>query len=146
MVLWAIVVAVILVTALISFVLARIGVKKKVRNSVSRVAILDAAGERLAHVPERRRSERIACRVRVFVYGHVPGEEEPFYEEATTLDVSAYGGMITVAANVSVGQRFLLTNTVTQENQECHVVRCTRNGPAECEMAFEFPHLTPNFW
>jgi PilZ domain len=146
MVPWFIVVAVVLITALISFALLRVVLRKKAPNSIVRVPLSRAAGKTPAHIPERRRGERTACRVRVFIYGHAPDEEEPFYEEATTSNVSACGGTITVAANVSVGQKLLLTNTVTQENQECRVVRCTRNGHTKCEVAFEFAQSAPTFW
>jgi hypothetical protein len=146
MVPWAIVGAVVLVTILIAFALVRIGVRKKAPKSTDRVPISPAAGKTLTHVVERRRSQRTACRVHVFVYGHARGEEGPFYEEAATFEVSAHGGLLAITANVAVGQPLLLTNMASHEDQECRVVRCVHNNQPKCDVAFELVQPNPTFW
>ncbi len=94
---------------------------------------------------DRRRSERVVRRVPVLVYGHAPGEE-PFHEEATTLQVCAYGGLLRVATSVKVGQRLLLTNKLTQEEQQCHVIRFGPQHGKKLVVAIEFTRAAPDFW
>jgi hypothetical protein len=93
----------------------------------------------------RRRSERTVLRVPVLVYGHALGEE-PFYEEATTIQVSAHGGLLALTSNVRVGQKLLLTNNLTQEEQQCEVVRFGPRHPQKVVVAFEFARPVPSFW
>ncbi len=95
--------------------------------------------------PDRRRSERIELRVPVLIYGHPPGGD-PFYEEATTLQVSAHGGLLILPPGVKVGQKLLLTNKHTQEEQECHVVRFDPPYREKLVAGIEFTQPVPDFW
>lgn len=135
-----------LITALGAFALLRFGLGRTSSDSTRRLPIEGETRKKAGHIPERRRNERIACQVRVFVYGHTSLEEEPFYEEATTSEVSASGGLLALTAPVLEGQRLLLTNMVTQEDRECRVVRWIRNGRPRGHVAFEFAQPAPNFW
>jgi len=94
---------------------------------------------------DRRRSARLALCVPVFVYGHAHGEE-PFHEETKTLRVNAHGGLLTLAASVKRGQKLLLTNKVTQKEQECHVVYLGPKHPKKIDVGIEFTRPTPDFW
>ena len=94
---------------------------------------------------ERRRSERLALRVAVLVYGHAPGKQ-PFHEEATTLEGSSHGGLLTLATKVWVGQKLLLMNITNQEEQECHVVRLGLKHRKKRDVAIEFTRPAPDFW
>lgn len=95
---------------------------------------------------DHRRSERLDLCVPVFVYGRA-SDDEPFYEETKTLEVNAYGGLITMAMGVKRGQKLLLANAVTQKEQECHVVYL---GPKhlnkKTDVAIEFTQPAPDFW
>jgi hypothetical protein len=141
-VLWALLAAVFLATAVVAFALAKLALGRK--RSGSRIDTA-AGGVQAAKISERRRSKRFLCQVRVFVYGHAPGKK-PFHEEATTLEVSSHGGLLTLAANVSVGQKLLLTNVANREERECRVVRFTPKHRQKREVAIEFARSAPDFW
>jgi hypothetical protein len=69
---------------------------------------------------ERRRSARWNARLIVFVYGHT-ADWSPFHERASSLNVSASGARLSMVMTVRPGQPLLLTNNVTQTEQECRV-------------------------
>ncbi len=94
---------------------------------------------------ERRRSRRWTLDVPVFVYGHRIGKE-PFHEEAHTLGVSAYGGLLVLCANVRPGQKLLLMNKTTQVEQECTVVYLGPRRTKTTEVAIEFNLPNAKFW
>jgi hypothetical protein len=93
---------------------------------------------------DRRRSERVSRNINVFVYGHTQNRK-PFHEEAVTLEISSGGALLTLAADVFVGQKLLLTNIANREEMECCVVRFERNGQQKI-VAMEFPESVPDFW
>lgn len=74
-----------------------------------------------ADLSERRSSPRTSKYVPVFVYGYT-APDEPFHEQTNTLEVNANGGLLRLDANVHFGQKLLLMNRVTKEEQECYVV------------------------
>ena len=143
-VLWVIVAAICLATAMGALALPKIVLGEERRAGATSI---DAAygGRRAAKHMERRRSERFLHRVSVFAYVHAPGEN-PFHEEATTSEVSSHGGLLTLTANVCVGQKLLLTNVASQEERECYVVRFTRKDRQKGDVAVEFAQSTPDFW
>ena len=94
---------------------------------------------------ERRRGRRWTLDVPVFVYGH-SASKEPFHEEAHTLGVSAYGGLLVLGANVRPGQKLLLTNRSTQAEQECTVVYLGPRRAKTTEVAIEFNLPNARFW
>ena len=67
---------------------------------------------------DRRRAERTALQVPVFVYGH-SRRKKPFYEETTSLVVSSHGALLPLSNRVRVGQELLLTNPATRSEQPC---------------------------
>jgi hypothetical protein len=95
---------------------------------------------------ERRRSPRASVYVPVFVYGHV-ADAEPFHQETNTLQVNANGALLKLDANVAYGQKLLLTNRVTQEEQECYVVTLLRRPKhADLCVGVAFANSAPGFW
>ncbi len=96
-------------------------------------------------LPDRRRSRRWALDVSVYVYGHDPGKE-PFHEEAHTLNVSANGALLLLSAPVSKGQMLLLTNQLTQKEQDCRVVYLGTKHSRTVEAGVAFPQTNPDFW
>ena len=98
-----------------------------------------------AEVPDRRRSRRWALDIPVYVYGHGPGKE-PFHEEAHTLHVNANGALLLLSVPVRKGQKLLLTNTLTQKEQDCRIVFLGTRRTRTVEAGVAFPLTNPDFW
>ena len=81
----------------------------------------------------------------MLVYGHDLGQE-PFHEEAHTLHVNSNGGLLLLSAPVREGQKLLLTNRFTQEEQNCNVVFLGTRHSRTVEAGIAFPETNPNFW
>ena len=96
-------------------------------------------------VPDRRRSRRWAFDISVYVYGYGPGKE-PFHEEAHTLHVNANGALLLLSVPVRKGQKLLLTNTLTQKEQDCRVVFLGTRRSRTIEAGVAFPLTNPGFW
>jgi hypothetical protein len=94
---------------------------------------------------DRRRSRRWDLDVPVFVYGHSTAQE-PFHEEAHTLDVSANGALLMLGARVQPGQKLLLINKSTQAEQECRVVYLGERRTQSAAVAIEFGQANAHFW
>lgn len=95
---------------------------------------------------ERRRSSRTSLYVPVFVYGYTSADE-PFHQDTNTLQVNANGGLLRLDANVQCGQKLLVMNRVTQEEQECYVVTLTkRPNHSDLRVGVAFANSAPGFW
>jgi hypothetical protein len=94
--------------------------------------------------PERRRAHRVSLATSVFVYGWA--ENEPFSENAKTVDVSATGGLMLLSKKVALSQKLLLTNASSTEDLPCRVVRSAKTPSGRLAVAFEFLHTSPTFW
>jgi hypothetical protein len=101
--------------------------------------------EDAAEYPDRRRSRRWAFDISVYVYGHGP-EKEPFHEEAHTLNVNANGALLLLSVPVQKGQTLLLTNQLTQREQDCRVVFLGTKHSRTVETGVAFPRTNPDFW
>jgi hypothetical protein len=103
-------------------------------------------GDGASRTSERRRSKRIEVLRPVFVSGH-RGDAEPFFEETVSLQVSAHGGLLVLAANVRIGQELLLATNRTQTPfQPCRVARLVSSTHLRTEVAVEFVPPAPEFW
>src|SRR5271154_3354052 len=89
-------------------------------------------------IPDRRRSRRWSLDVRVYVYGHGQ-EKEPFHEEAHTLNVSANGALLLLSVPIRKGQKLLLTNSLTQREQDCRVIFVGTRRSRTVEAGIAFP-------
>ena len=96
-------------------------------------------------ISDRRRSRRWALDLSVYVYGHGPGKD-PFHEEAHTLSVNANGGLLLLSVPVQMGQTLLLTNQLTQQEQDCRVVFLGTRHSRTVETGVAFPQTNPDFW
>ena len=96
-------------------------------------------------IRDRRRSRRAPLDISVYVYGHGPGTE-PFHEEAHTLNVNANGALLLLSVPVYQGQRLLLTNQLTQQDQDCRVVFLGTQNSRTVETGVAFPQTNPEFW
>jgi len=81
----------------------------------------------------------------VLVFGDAT-TEEPFFEETTTLEVSAHGGLLSLTTSVKTGQGLRLANKDTGKEQECHVVRVGAQHPNMNDVAVEFAQPAHDFW
>ena len=104
-----------------------------------------APAERAVEIPDRRRSRRWSLDIPVYVYGHGQGKE-PFHEEAHTLHVNANGALLLLSVPVRKGQKLLLTNTLTQQEQDCQVVFLGTRRSRTIEAGIAFPMTNPDFW
>jgi len=94
---------------------------------------------------ERRRCARWNAHVPVFVYGHTC-DQTPFHEDAYSSVVSERGALLIMTTPVPVGEKLLLTNKVTQADQECRVAHVgPREGPS-VSVGVEFAAADPHFW
>ena len=101
--------------------------------------------EGATEVPDRRRSRRWSLDIPVYVYGNGPGKE-PFHEEAHTLHVNANGALLLLSVPVKKGQKLLLTNRLTQKEQDCRVVFLGTRRTRTVEAGIAFPHTNSGFW
>ena len=105
----------------------------------------ESPAEEAAETSDRRRSRRLPLDVAVYVYGYGPGKE-PFHEEAHTLNVNANGGLLLLSVPVQKGQQLLLTNQMTQQDQDCRVVYLGTRHSRTVETGVAFPRTNPEFW
>src|SRR5579863_4959016 len=108
-------------------------------------ALAETALADVVEIPNRRRSRRLALDVAVYVYGHGPAEE-PFHEEAHTLNVNANGALLLLSVPVQKGQVLLLTNQLTEQEQDCRVVFLGTRHSRTVETGVAFPRTNLNFW
>jgi len=101
--------------------------------------------EGATEVPDRRRSRRWSLDVPVYVYGH-DSSKEPFHEEAHTLHVNANGALLLLSVPIRKGQTLHLTNTLTQQEQDCCVVFLGTKRSRTVEAGVAFPLTNPEFW
>jgi len=93
---------------------------------------------------EKRRSERVAITMPVFVYGRAQGK--PFSERTETANVSAQGGLVALSVDLDRSQTLLVTNLQTDEDLACRVARLARNQAGKKLVAVEFLQPAPRFW
>ena len=96
-------------------------------------------------VPDRRRTRRRTFVIPVYIYGHGQGEE-PFHDEAHTLNVSSTGALLLLSFPVREGQKLLLTNSFTEREQDCHVVFIGTRRSRTVEAGVAFPETNADFW
>src|SRR5712691_5197391 len=96
-------------------------------------------------IRDRRRSRRAPLDISVYVYGHGPGAET-FHEEAHTLNVNANGALLLLSVPIRKGQVLLLTNQLTQQEQDCRVVFLGTQHSRTVETGVAFPGTNPEFW
>jgi hypothetical protein len=80
---------------------------------------------------------------------HVFGQDiflESFNEFAHMLSVSAHGGALALAAKVQKGQRILVVNKSTGQEQECRVVHVGSVQEGKWTVGIELLAPVGNFW
>ena len=95
---------------------------------------------------ERRKSARASVYVPLFVYGY-DSASQPFHQDTHSLEVSADGGLVKLDANVHRGQKLLLMNRVTKQEQECYVVGLKMHPKrSHLHVSVSFIQPAPAFW
>ena len=95
---------------------------------------------------DRRKSSRANVYVPLFVYGY-NSSKEPFHQDTHTLEVSAGGGLLKLDASVKRGQKLLLMNRVTKQEQECYVVALKEHATRRhSHVGVSFARPAPEFW
>ena len=80
---------------------------------------------------------------------HVFGQDiflESFNEFAHMLSVNAHGGALALAAKVREGQRILVVNKSTGQEQECRVVDVGSMQGGKWTVGIELLEPVANFW
>ena len=92
-----------------------------------------------------RRSQRLVRRLPVVVCGESP-EREPFREEALAVTFNAHGALLILRAEVELGQKLLLMNPTTWDEQEARVAYFTASYGGLTYAGIEFMRPAPEFW
>ncbi|HTT32428.1 MAG TPA: hypothetical protein VMH48_02400 [Methylomirabilota bacterium] len=92
-----------------------------------------------------RRSGRIFHRVRIQAQGKTH-DRKKFKETCETVVVNAHGGLLILKHEVNNGEMLVLTNPLTQEEQECRVVYLGDLGDKGQRVGIEFLTPAPHFW
>jgi hypothetical protein len=92
-----------------------------------------------------RRSSRVFTRVRVMAAGK--NQHGRRYREACeTIVVSAHGGLLCISQPMAMDALLILTNPLTQEEQECRVVYLGDESDKGQRVGVEFLTPAPRFW
>src|SRR5262245_27968871 len=92
-----------------------------------------------------RRSARAFRRMRVQAQGRTH-DRKKFKETCETVVVSAHGGLLLLKHEVDNGEMLVLTNPLTQEEQECRVVYLGEPVEKGQRVGIEFLTPAPRFW
>ena len=93
---------------------------------------------------ERRRAPRQPVSAPVFVYGW--DGSEPFSEVTETLNISAVGGLMVIAAKVTPTQELILINASSEAELPCRVARTLAMPNGSTAVALEFLQPAMSFW
>lgn len=92
-----------------------------------------------------RRSARAFHKIRVQAQGRTH-DRKKFKETCETVVVSAHGGLLLLKHEVDNGEMLVLTNPLTQEEQECRVVYLGEPIEKGQRVGIEFLTPAPRFW
>jgi len=81
----------------------------------------------------------------VLIYGY-GADKEPFREEANARLVSMYSAELTLVAKVQCGERLLLLDPASDEEQQCEVVSITEQLDGSNVIGVRFRHSVWGFW
>lgn len=96
-------------------------------------------------IKARRRSDRLFHKMRLKAQGR-GHDGRKFNESCETVVVNAHGGLLLLTHEIDNGEILVLTNPLTQEEQECRVVYqgdCNDRGQ---RIGVEFLTPAPRFW
>jgi hypothetical protein len=92
-----------------------------------------------------RRSQRLMQSIPLVAY-RPPRQSPPFFERTHTLVVSAHGALISLVTKVALGQRIVVQNAFSGDEQECRVVFTEKELIGPTKVGIEFQRPAPDFW
>lgn len=92
-----------------------------------------------------RRSERLLRSLPVVVCGESK-KQKPFREEALTIEFSAHGMLLLMYERPRTGQKLLLLNPSTWDEQDASVVHSSPFHDGLHYVGIEFARPAPEFW
>ena len=94
---------------------------------------------------DRRRSQRVLQFVPLVVRGESVGNRI-FWEDTLTTNISAHGALVILAAKVGVGQKLVLMNPKSWQEESVRVTRLGTFDGKRTQVAVEFAQAAPDFW
>ena len=91
-----------------------------------------------------RRSQRVRAQLPVVVKGKLT-DETPFVDPTRAIVLSAHGYLITLSVSVRLGERLMLRNVATREEQDCRVVYLGEKQGGRTEVGLCFKTAAPLF-
>lgn len=92
-----------------------------------------------------RRSTRVFIRIRVRAEGKTNAGRK-FRETCETIVINVQGALLYLEHEVTSGTTLIVTNPLTQEEQECRVVFLGDAGDKGQRVGVEFLSPSPHFW
>lgn len=94
---------------------------------------------------ERRRSRRSFQMVPLVIRGELESKKV-FWEDTFTSNISAHGALMILSAKVRIGQRLVLMNPQTWQEEDACVARLGTSDGARTQVGVEFDRAVPEFW
>ena len=95
--------------------------------------------------PRERRSSRVFARIAVRAAGK-DSDGRKFREDSQTIVVNAHGGLLYLQKPVGLGAELMLSNPLSEEEQECRVVYLGETSEKGTRIGVEFLSPSPHFW
>ena len=92
-----------------------------------------------------RRSTRVFTRIPVHAAGRA-SDGRKFRENSQTIVVNAHGALLYLQHEIVMGAEVILTNPITEEEQDCRVVYIGENSEKGQRIGVEFLSPAPHFW
>jgi PilZ domain len=92
-----------------------------------------------------RRSERVHAQLPVVVRGKSTSNS-PFEDPTRATVLSAHGCLITLSTSVRLGEKLILRNLASREEQDCRVVYIGEKQGGRTEVGLRFKAAAPQFW
>ena len=92
-----------------------------------------------------RRSQRVPAQLPVVAQGKLTGKT-PFVDPTRAIVLSAHGCLITLSAPIRLGERIILRNVASREEQDCRVVYLGEQQGGRTEVGLRFKTAAPQFW
>jgi hypothetical protein len=94
---------------------------------------------------DSRRSGRVFHKMRVQAQGR-SHDGRKFKESCETVVVNAHGGLLVMKHEIDTDEILVITNPLTQEEQECRVVYQGDSSDRGQRIGIEFLTPAPRFW
>lgn len=107
--------------------------------------LMDVTPSGTPQYSDQRRSSRMFTRIPVRASGK-DVEGRKFKENSQTIVINAHGGLLYLHESLGLGSDLVLTNPITEEEQECRVVYVGDTSEKGTRIGVEFLAPSPRFW